>query len=256
MTSEIRIHFLGTGTSVGVPQIGCKCRVCLSDNPKNKRLRSSLLIRQAKTSVLVDATPDLRQQALRQDFTELDAVVFTHGHVDHVAGFDDLRAFCWKREDRLPLYASPDTMQTLTTMFGWAFSPDNTYRGYVRPEARVIKGDFNIGGLRFSPVPVEHGNVETYGYRIEAGNFRIGYACDVKTLSEEAAARWQNLDVLVIDALRYEPHPTHMTVNEALAVISRLAPRWAYLTHMSHALEYEELLAGLPDHVFPAYDGL
>lgn len=256
MTSNIQLYFLGTGTSVGVPQIGCTCPVCLSDNPKNKRLRSSILVEYGTTKVLVDSSPDLRQQALREGLSRIDAVIYTHGHLDHVAGFDDLRAFCWNLPGKLPLYASPDTIKTLMSMYPWAFSPENTYQGYVRPDPHAVEGPFRVGDLLITPVPVEHGKVETYGYLIEGGGVRIGYACDVRVVPPASMKLWQDLDVLVLDALRYSNHHTHMSVDVALGVIDQLKPRQAYLTHMSHEIDYDGVLPLLPAGVLPAHDGL
>lgn len=256
MTSPMQLNFLGTGTSVGVPQIGCTCPVCLSENPKNKRLRSSLVVTQGLTQVLIDSSPDLRQQALREGLTRIDAVVYTHGHLDHVAGFDDLRAFCWERPDKLPMYASPHTMETLQSMFPWAFAADNGYRGYVRPDPRVIEGPFAVGDLRFTPVPVEHGSVETLGYLIEGGGVRAGYACDVKAIPPSSMELWRNLDVLILDALRPTSHPTHLSVEQTLEVFAELRPGRGYLTHMSHQIDYDECARSLPAGIEPAWDGL
>lgn len=256
MSSTIELKFLGTGTSVGVPQIGCQCKVCRSCNLKNKRLRSSILVSCGGTNVLIDSSPDLRQQALRENITDIDAVVYTHAHLDHVVGFDDLRAFCWHREGKLPLYASEETMSVLRAMYPWAFSSENSYRGYVRPEPREIKEAFDVGGLRLTPLPVEHANVQTNGYLIEAGGARIAYAPDVKSIPEESIQLWQKLDILILDALRFKFHRTHMTVEETLAMIEKLNPAAAYLTHMSHEVDYEEIVKSLPGNVFAAYDGL
>lgn len=256
MSSNIHLYFLGTGTSVGVPQIGCTCAVCRSADPKNKRLRSSLFVEFGETRVLIDSSPDLRQQALRECINRIDAVVYTHEHLDHVAGFDDLRAFGWGNPGKLPLYASPGTMAMLKKMYYWAFSPENTYGGYVRPEPHVVTGPFTVGELRFTPVPVDHANVETFGYLIEGGGARVGYACDVKSIPDSSMELWRNLDVFILDALRYDAHFSHMSVRDSLEIIERLKPGQAYLTHMSHQIDYNELLSTLPEHVLPAYDGL
>lgn len=256
MTSGLQLLFLGTGTSTGVPLIGCECRVCKSSDPRNKHLRSSILLDYDGTRLLVDSTPDLRQQALRENIAGIDAIVYTHCHLDHVAGFDDLRAFCWHHETPLPLYASKETMQVLRTMFPWAFSPDNTYQGYVRPDGRVIDGPFRVGTIGVTPFPVCHASVQTNGYVFQCGGKRIGYACDVKSIPEESLRLLEGLDILVLDCLRRKEHPTHMSLEETLSVMERVRPGQGYLTHMSHDFDYSELAAWLPDFVAPAYDGL
>ena len=162
--ADVSFTFLGTGTSVGVPVIGCGCVVCTSEDPRNRRLRSSVVVRAGGKTVLVDSGPDLRMQALREGLKEIDAIVYTHAHLDHVAGFDELRAFCWRRVEPLPLHATEECLGTLKNMYGWAFSEDNHYRGYVRPDARVIDGPFVIGDLRITPLPVEHAALETVGF--------------------------------------------------------------------------------------------
>ncbi len=236
--------------------IGCECRVCKSSNPRNKRLRSSILLDYAGTRLLVDSTPDLRQQALRENIADIDAIVYTHCHLDHVSGFDDLRAFCWHHESPLPLYASAETMQVLRTMYPWAFSPDNTYLGYVRPDGREIDGPFRVGSMEVIPVPVQHASVQTNGYVFQCGDKRIGYACDVKSIPEESLHLLEGLDILVLDCLRRREHPTHMALAETLAVIERVRPVRGYLTHMSHDFDYEEFASLIPDNITPAYDGL
>lgn len=257
MSSPLSLLFLGTGTSTGVPLIGCGCEVCSSRDPLNTRLRSSILIRTPQTTLLVDSCPDLRQQALRHGLRSIDAVLYTHGHLDHVSGFDDMRAFGWKKDDRLPLYAGEGTMAILRRMYDWAFDPANRQRGYVRPDPRVHGGKpFDIGDLHIVPVPVVHASVETYGYVFEWGGRRIGYICDVKEIPAESKSLLQGLDVLVLDALRYTDHWTHLTVGESVALFEELKPRRGLLTHMGHEIDYQKLADSLPSHLKPAYDGL
>lgn len=249
--------FLGTGTSVGVPVIGCSCPVCKSTDPRNNRTRSSILVSTGETTALVDSGPDLREQALREKISSIDAVIYTHSHLDHVVGFDDMRAFCWGKPDPLPLYASESCIGVLRNMFGWAFHPDNTHNGYVRPAPHPITTEFSIGDLTVRPLPVEHGSVETIGLLFEtAGNFRLAYLPDVKSIPETTMAMMGNLDLLVIDALRDSPHSTHLSLAEALAVSGRLSPKQTLLTHISHEMDHGNLSAKLPVDVSPAYDGL
>ena len=246
MTSVMNILFLGTGTSTGVPQIGCSCAVCTSPDPRNKRLRSSVYVEAAGTRILLDSSPDLRQQALRENITDVDAVLYTHAHVDHVGGFDDLRAFCWRRSGGLPLYASPQTMEALRTMYGWAFEPKPGRSGYVRPEPHEVREPFRVGSVLVTPLPVMHAGVETYAYVLEAEGQRLAYMPDVKSIPEASLEAMKGVDLLIIDGLRYHLHPTHLCLEESLAAIA----------HMSHDMDYGILSGKLPENVMPAYDGL
>jgi len=248
---------LGTGTSVGVPVIGCSCPVCVSADPRNNRLRASALVRAGGVAVLVDSGPDLRQQALREGFRELDAVVYSHAHLDHVAGFDELRAFCWRKDGPLPLHATRQCMATLKTMFGWAFSADNASKGYVKPAARLIDGPFGYGELKITPLPVEHAAVETVGFLFEYPGARgVAYLPDVKRIPDETMRLLRGVDVLVVDALRPEEHPTHFSLGDSLATIRQVATGEAWLTHLGHENDHATLEAGLPPGVRVAWDGL
>lgn len=254
---EVQITFLGTGTSVGVPVIGCYCDVCRSDDPRNNRTRSSVLVSYGATTLLVDSGPDLREQALREKITAIDAVLYTHSHLDHVVGFDELRAFCWGKSEPLPLYGTAACIDVLMGMFGWAFHADNTHSGYVKPDPRPVTSVFQIGGLSITPLPVEHGGVETVGYLFETdAGFRAAYLPDVKRIPPETMVLLEKLDVLVIDALRDAPHTTHLSVGEAVEISRALSPRRTLLTHISHDLDHAELSARLPDGVEVAHDGL
>ncbi len=249
--------FLGTGTSVGVPVIGCDCAVCRSEDGRNKRFRSSVVVRAGETVVLVDSGPDLRMQALREGLREIDAVIYTHAHLDHVAGFDELRAFCWRKREPLPLHATAGCMATLRAMYGWAFSPEKLVEGYVRPDARLIDGPFFYGDLKITPLPVEHASVETVGFRFDFPGARtLAYISDVKVIPAQTMELISGIDVLVVDALRTADHPTHFTLAEALAAIAESGAREAWLTHMTHEFDYETLDGQLPAGVRAAWDGL
>lgn len=257
MAAHLSLTFLGTGTSVGVPVIGCDCRVCTSTDPRNNRGRSSAVVRAGGVTLLVDSGPDLRQQALREGLRKIDAVLYTHAHLDHVAGFDELRAFCWARDAPLPLHATADCMRALQTMFGWAFSADNTHKGYVKPGARLIDGPFYFGGLRVTPLPVRHATVETIGFRFDyPGTASIGYVPDVKEMPDATIALLRGVDVLVVDSLRQTPHPTHFSLNEALAAAAEVRAGQTWLTHLGHENDHAELEASLPAGVHVAWDGL
>jgi phosphoribosyl 1,2-cyclic phosphate phosphodiesterase len=253
----LSMTFLGTGTSVGVPVIGCDCEVCVSPDPRNQRLRSSVLVRAGDLAILVDSGPDLRAQALRERIRAIDAVVYTHAHLDHVAGFDELRAFCWKKDDLLPLHATAECLMTLKTMFGWAFSAENVFKGYVKPDGRIMDGPVVYGDLRITPLPVEHAAVETVGFLFEYPGARtIAYLPDVKRIPADTMERLRGVDVLVVDALRPVPHPTHFSLEEALAAIAESGAREAWLTHLGHENEHATLDGQLPSGVRVAWDGL
>lgn len=255
MSQETKITFLGCGTSTGVPVISCPCKICTSDNPKNNRTRSSIFIQTPTTSVLVDTGPDLRQQLLREKITHADAVLYTHGHADHTVGMDEVRAFCWRREGRLPVYGSAETLEIMTRMFPWAFDVNYQGRGYVRADGILFTDQFNIGDLQVTPFQVHHGSVDTHGFKflLPSGKSFI-YVPDVKTLPDEHLPLLKGCDVHILDGLRLEPHSSHMTVSEACALAQNVESPETYLTHLSHDIDYET--TPLPENVFFSYDGL
>lgn len=251
--SSTTVTFLGTGTSVGVPVIGCDCLVCTSGNPRNTRTRCSLLVESVQTTVLIDSGPDLREQALREGLRKVDAVLYTHAHLDHIAGFDELRAFCWHRDTPLPLHAGPKTHAAFRQMFPWAFTHNNP--GYVRPTQVELDGPFTIGDLHIVPVPVDHAGIETFGYRFRFPHGQsMAYLPDVKTIPASSLDLLQDLDVLIIDALRHTEHATHMSVTEALTACRQLRPGQAVFTHLSHEIDIDTI--ELPDNAILATDGL
>ncbi|MBK1883221.1 MBL fold metallo-hydrolase [Luteolibacter pohnpeiensis] len=257
MALDFSLTFLGTGTSVGVPVIGCDCNVCRSTDPKNKRTRSSVILQAGDQSILVDSGPDLREQALREDLRVVDAVLYTHAHMDHVVGFDELRAFCWARTEPLPLYATEECMSTLKTMFSWAFSPQNVFKGYIKPGERLIEGDFTIGALKVTPLPVEHASVKTIGFLFDyPGARRMAYLPDVKRIPEATLELIREVDVLILDALRPEVHPTHFSLGEALLTAEEVGARETWLTHLGHDNDHAALEKSLPKGVHVAWDGL
>lgn len=255
--ADFSLTFFGTGTSVGVPVIGCNCAVCRSDDARNKRFRSSVLVRAGGQTLLVDSGPDLRMQALREGLSEIDAVIYTHAHLDHVAGFDELRAFCWHKSQPLPLHATPGCMRTLEEMFRWAFFPEREIGGYVRPDPKLINGPFFYGDLKVTPLPVEHAAVETIGFLFQypdAG--ALAYLPDVKRIPSETMALLQGVDVLIVDALRHAEHPTHFSLAEALDAANEIGARETWLTHLSHEYVLESVIHELPAGVRMAWDGL
>lgn len=249
--------FLGTSTSVGVPVIGCSCPTCTSTHPHDQRSRASATISGPWGKILIDSGPDLRQQALREHLTCIDAILYTHEHLDHVTGFDELRAFCWHRTEPLPFYGSPETLAALERMFPWAFSPKNTVPGYVRPQKFPVEAPFFFQSLKITPIEVQHAQVRTYGYRFDTPNgHALAYLPDVKSIPAASLHLLQHLDTLIIDALRFDPHSTHMTIPEALETITTLQPQHTYLTHLSHEPHRPTLEKSLPQNVSLAYDGL
>jgi len=251
----MRVTFLGTGTSVGVPVMTCDCPVCASSDGRNRRLRAGLLLDWTNSAgeasrVLVDTTTDLRQQALRVDLDRVDGVLYTHHHADHILGLDELRIFNFVHGVSIPLYGRSETMDAIRHTFAYAF--DANARGVPRIDVHVTDGPFDVRGIRVIPVPVEHHRLTISAYRI--GNF--AYITDCSGIPESSAEMLRGVEILVIDALRRTPHPAHFTLDQALAEIERLAPDTAYLTHLSHEFEHGELEKELPDGVHVAYDGL
>ncbi len=255
--AEVTITFLGTGTSMGVPVVGCDCAVCRSTDPRDRRTRSSLHVRTPESAWVIDTGPDFRAQCLREGVRSLDAVVFTHAHTDHIMGFDDLRPFCFGARD-MPMYASAETMKDLQRVFQFAFNGENRrWPGYVRPAPHVVDGPFSLGSTELTPLPVLHGHTRMNGYLFTRGGVRLAaYLSDCKTMPDDVAEKIAGVRHLIIDALRHRPHPTHMNVTEALAVAARVKPEATWLTHMCHELGHAETEAALPADVRLAYDGL
>jgi phosphoribosyl 1,2-cyclic phosphate phosphodiesterase len=249
----LKVTFLGTGTSQGIPIIGSTHPVCLSTNPKDKRLRVSVLIEWDDLSVLIDCSPDFRQQLLRTSCTKIDAVLFTHEHSDHTAGIDDLRPFYF-RQGNLHIYAHERVLNALKQRFGYIFKTENKYPGVLSLETHSIQNKFfYIGQKKILPIEVFHHKLPVFGFRV--GSF--AYITDAKTVSDKELDKLKNLDVLVVNALRIEPHLSHFNLEEALAFIEKVSPKKAYLTHISHHLGFhDEVQKTLPQSVHLAYDQL
>jgi phosphoribosyl 1,2-cyclic phosphate phosphodiesterase len=248
------VTLLGTGTSHGVPMIGCACETCRSDDPRDRRLRPSVYVHvPGGPAVLIDTATDLRQQALAHDLARVDAILFTHSHADHVMGFDDVRRFNVVRRGPIPAYADARTRADLERMFEYVFHPPQEHGGGLpQVELHTIDGPFTIGGLDICPVTIFHGRRPILGYRI--GGF--AYLTDCSRIPDESWPLLESLDVLVLDALRHRPHPTHYSVAEALEVSARLAPARTYFTHICHDLPHAATNAALPAGVELAFDGL
>lgn len=250
------LTFLGTGTSIGVPVIGCGCPVCTSGDPVNERLRCSLHVTAPdERSWIVDTGPDLRTQCLREGIVTLDAVLYTHEHTDHIMGFDDLRRFTVPADAELPIYANAGCLARIETSFHYAFNGENRYVGYLKPRPHIVTGPFSIGGTTVTPLAVEHGKVSTLGYRFdhpEAGGF--AYLPDVKAIPDATRDQMRGLDVLILDALQEQPHPTHLSIDEALEVAADLAARETWLTHFSCRMDYRRVAPRLPTGVGLARD--
>jgi phosphoribosyl 1,2-cyclic phosphate phosphodiesterase len=249
----MRLTFLGTGTSMGIPVIGCGCTVCRSTDARNKRLRTSALLQAGGFNVLIDAGPDLRQQALAAELTRLDAVLLTHEHADHIAGLDDIRPLNFAQGGPMPLYGTARTLASVRDRFSYAFT--NTSQGSTRPALELVEIDgttpFSLGPLQIVPVEVQHGTWTITGFRIG----RLGYVTDASAIPPASREHLRGLDLLVLNALRAEPHPTHFSLDEALAMIEELQPRRALFVHMTHDLDHATTNAAMPEHIQLAYDG-
>lgn len=249
----MNVTFLGTGTSHGVPMIGCDCAVCRSTDPRDTRLRPSILVRTAATTVLVDAGPDLRAQALRHAVRRVDAVLFTHGHADHILGIDDLRRFNAMAKAPMPCYGDARTLDDIRQTFRYAFDPGAPKGGGLPAlDLHEVTGDVRVGDLTARPIPLWHGQRTILGYRF--GD--VAYLTDCNRIADEAWGRLEGLEVLVLDALRETPHPTHFSLGQAIEAAQRIGARRTLFTHMCHHLAHEATNAKLPDGMSLAYDGL
>ncbi|MGN1246847.1 MAG: MBL fold metallo-hydrolase [Muribaculaceae bacterium] len=247
----MKILFLGTGTSTGVPQIGCHCRVCTSSDPRDKRYRASAMVEVEGKHLLIDCGPDFRSQILTVENPQVDAVLVTHSHYDHVGGFDDLRPFCYKTP--MPVYGRADVLTDLRNRIPYCFR-EHLYPGVPTFDLREIQSEpFTFEGIEIEPLPVWHYKLPIVGYRI--GN--MAYITDAKTIDDSTLDRISRIDTLIINSLRIEPHMSHMSLSETLAVIERVKPRRAYLIHMSHQMGlHGESPKLLPEGVELAYDGM
>lgn len=249
----LKVTFLGTGTSQGIPVIGSNHPVCRSSDPKDKRLRVSVLVQVDELNIVIDCGPDFRQQMLANQVEKLDAILFTHEHSDHTVGLDDIRPYFFKQGD-IPVYAHQRVMASLQKRFDYIFDSENKYPGAPSVQEHVITNTaFTVKGVNILPVEVMHNRVQVFGFRIRD----FAYITDAKIVEEEEAEKLKGVDVLVVNALRKEPHHSHFNLEEALDFIKKINPEKAFLTHISHMLGFhEEVQAQLPPNVYLAYDNL
>ena len=246
----MRVTILGCGTSGGVPRVGGQWGDCDPTNPRNRRRRVSIYVESGDAKVLVDTSPDLREQCLDNDVKRIDAVLYTHDHADHLHGIDDLRGFFLLQKRRIPIYASRASLDVIERRFDYIFRPMFGYPAIC--ESNEIRGPFSVGGLDVLPFEQEHGEITSLGFRFGP----VAYSTDLKALPDASFAALDGVDVWIVDALRPEPHPTHAHLDLTLSWIERVKPRRAILTHMTSEMDYETLMRTLPAGVEPAYDGL
>lgn len=248
-----RVVFLGTGTSQGIPMIGCKCDVCLSEEPEDKRLRSSVFIHYNGVDMVIDGGPDFREQLLREKIEHLDAILLTHGHKDHTGGLDDVRAFNYLEKKAFPLYLEKDVLKSIEKEYYYAFDP-NKYPGAPHFEIHLIDEEpFYISDNKITPIRVFHGGIPILGFRV--GD--MAYITDASYIPESEFEKLKELSILVINTVRTVSHPSHFSLPEAISVAQRIGAKKTYLTHLSHQLDrHKKLSETLPEGIAPAYDGL
>jgi phosphoribosyl 1,2-cyclic phosphate phosphodiesterase len=253
MGDGIRITVLGSGTSSGVPTIGCGCATCASTDPRDNRLRPSVLVQYGGKNVLVDTTPDFRAQVLRLGLQRIDAILYTHSHADHILGLDDVRPLNYHQKMSIPCYGTQETLDVLRRVFRYAFDTEPSQSSSPRVELHPITEEpFELFGLTVIPIRLMHGRGVTLGFRFG----KAAYLTDHSLIPEESKEKLRDLDVLFLDALRHRPHPTHSTVEESLRSVEELQPRRAFFTHICHDLPHAATESTLPPHVHLAYDGL
>ena len=243
---------LGSGTSMGVPTIGCTCAVCHSADPHDRRTRPSIMIEYDGRCILIDTTPDFREQAIRENITHIDAIIYTHAHADHILGLDDVRPLSFRSPEKIPLYAHEGTAGAMESIFRYIFDANYKYGGIARVAMNRINGLLELFGVTFEPVELLHGDAVIHGFRFGSA----AYLTDFSEIPPHSMDRLRGLDILFLDALRHRPHPTHSTVSNSLRLVDDLKPKRAFFTHISHDLPHEATNQTFPNHVRLAHDGL
>jgi phosphoribosyl 1,2-cyclic phosphate phosphodiesterase len=255
--AEFAMTFLGTGTSAGVPVIGCDCPVCTSDDPRDQRLRTAALVETPEVTFVIDTPPDFRTQCLRLGLRRLDAVVYTHAHSDHILGFDDLRRFCEMEDRGMPVYADPETMGALQRTFAYAFAQGPVFKTYVRPEPVIFHGPFHLGHNHLFPQSLPHGRFVTHGFVLHRhGRKLLAYYTDCHDVPSDAIEAARGAEILVLDALRHQYHSTHLTIEQATEVAQKIGAGQTFFVHMCHEVSHARTAAELPPGIQLAYDGL
>lgn len=247
----MKFTILGSGTSTGIPMVGCNCRVCSSTDPKDKRTRTSLLVENEGRYILVDTSPDLRTQAIRQNIPFIDAVLFTHAHADHIHGIDDLRGFHFVHKSIIPCYASQETLVDIDSKFSYIFTGHSDYGYHQLLQPHAVENQFQLFGLTVTPIPLMHGTMPATGFRFDD----FAYLTDCSSIPDESIPLLAGLDTLVIDALRHTPHPHHFNIAGAILASRKVGANRTFLTHLTHEISHAEE-ASLPERIFFAYDGL
>ena len=256
MSEQLELTFLGTGTSLGVPMIGCDCAVCTSPDPRNRRRRSSVYVTAGATRFVIDTTPDFREQALTYGLRQVDAVVFTHAHADHILGLDDIRRFNTLQSAVIPVYAVPETMAEIRRVFSYIGRPAQP--GLYRPQVdfRMVEAPFRVGEVEVTALPVDHGTEYTVGYLLSWRGRRAAYFPDCHRMPESTLRALAGVEIMVLDTLRYRPHPTHLCVAESVELLRAIGAPQSYLIHLCHDLEHARLESELPPGIRVAYDWL
>ena len=252
----MRVTFLGTGTSYGIPMPGCDCAVCHSPDPRDRRFRTAILVAAAGQSLLIDTPPDLRSQCLAHGIRRIDGVLMTHTHADHLFGFDDLRAYTNRMPEPMPVWASAGTARTLRKIFDYLDHPPIPGTSLARIQLQIPSGPFEFRGIRLTPLPAEHGHADMIGWKIEEGGRTFVAIPDCKSLPAETLDRCRGADLAVVDALRIRPHPTHMNFAEAVPLLREIGARRALVIHLCHEVSHAQAEQILPAGMAPAYDGL
>lgn len=250
----MKITVLGCGSSAGTPVINCACPVCLSENKKNKRSRCSTLVSSDKKNILIDTSPDLKQQVMREGVREVDAVLFTHHHADHCHGIDDLRAFCQRKKSAIPIFANELTMHEFENKFGYAIREETGVWETPVLKKNILKcyESIKIDDLMITPIPIMHGKLEILGFRIND----FAYITDVSSIPDGAFKALMNLDILFLDCLRFEPHYAHIGFDQSIALARKIKAKRTFFIHMTHDIEYDAVSNRLPENIFLAFDGL